>query len=792
MTRLTSSGTERAGASSPNPVNEGARIPSSEERLAALARPDKWFLSGLDGWVWAPPFPDWLDHPGFWDPAHLFHYPFGPLFSVALLDEAGREIELTRLPSAAEAWRPDRLTVAWALGSRAKHRGRDPEEGSPGQRASQALGGEGRPRQAIEERRVLPGGVFESRWRLPAAGIATVATFTAQPAAETGSMSGADGRVTWTRAVQDRKGERLELECVLSLEVAGRAPGGSPTDPDRQRALPVATVIPSQGKAQPRWSLSPFSEGAGDRLAPVGTHPDDQPAWLWGATRASTDPTSPVDVIVRLEVRPHGPIPGQEGIDWHDFFSAFPTFSSGDRHLDCYFDARVFGLGLNRVAGEWPNVPHPAIAEGIEYFHVPITYSAQCHMMEMRWRAGGREAWGSLLNFLSNQRDDGSLHGRLYPNHLTGTDYYHANWGDGVRAVFALHPDRDHLARAYRGLTRFADWLGRERDPEGSGMFTVVNHYETGQEYMSRYVAVDPDADVNEWLPRLRLKGVDVTVYAHQLFRALEWMAGELGHVGDGGDWAARAAKTGDAIREHMWSPEGGIFTDVDGSTGRRTDIKAAVGFYPLLTDLPTAAQAERLLAHLADPSTFGTPFPIPSSSVDDPYFSAEGLWKGMRRNCPWNGRVWPMTTSHLIEALLRRWMTGDGQAGEWGVSILTRFVRMMCDDGDPDRPNCFEHYNPYTGRACYFRGIDDYQHSWVIDLMIRGFAGFHASGEGVSLHPLPHDLPRVTCGPISLRGEPATVETTPDLVRLRLGRRTWDGPRGKPLTISWREIGIG
>ena len=76
-----------------------------------------------------------------------------------------------------------------------------------------------------------------------------------------------------------------------------------------------------------------------------------------------------------------------------------------------------------------PNISHAAIAEGMEYFHIPITYSAQCHMMEMRWRKGGEEAWGSILNFLEHQKSDGSLHGRIYPNHLSGTDYYHANWG---------------------------------------------------------------------------------------------------------------------------------------------------------------------------------------------------------------------------------------------------------------------------------------------------------------------------------------------------------------------------
>ena len=49
------------------------------------------------------------------------------------------------------------------------------------------------------------------------------------------------------------------------------------------------------------------------------------------------------------------------------------------------FDYRIYGLHLNRVEGGRGRIPLPAIAEGIEYFHLPIAYSAQCHMFEMRW-----------------------------------------------------------------------------------------------------------------------------------------------------------------------------------------------------------------------------------------------------------------------------------------------------------------------------------------------------------------------------------------------------------------------
>lgn len=39
----------------------------ADARLDALAREDKWYLSGGDGVLWAPACPLWLDRPGFWE-----------------------------------------------------------------------------------------------------------------------------------------------------------------------------------------------------------------------------------------------------------------------------------------------------------------------------------------------------------------------------------------------------------------------------------------------------------------------------------------------------------------------------------------------------------------------------------------------------------------------------------------------------------------------------------------------------------------------------------------------------
>jgi hypothetical protein len=80
--------------------------------LALLARDDKWFLSATDGIAYAPPFPRWLDAPGFWDEASLFHYSFAPLFTVSALDDDGHEVAMRPV---ARRWTPAELTVDYRL-----------------------------------------------------------------------------------------------------------------------------------------------------------------------------------------------------------------------------------------------------------------------------------------------------------------------------------------------------------------------------------------------------------------------------------------------------------------------------------------------------------------------------------------------------------------------------------------------------------------------------------------------------------------------------------------------------
>jgi hypothetical protein len=269
---------------------------------------------------------------------------------------------------------------------------------------------------------------------------------------------------------------------------------------------------------------------------------------------------------------------------------------------------------------------------------------------------------------------------------------------------------------------------------------------------------------------------VDVTVYAYALFRALERLGPRVGLTPD--TWRARADKTGKAILNKMWDPGVGMFFDVDPQTGERTGVSAAVCFYPYFTDLVGEAHLPGLSQHLLDAEEFWTPFPVPSSSRRDPRYDPDAVWKGKRHNCPWNGRVWPMTNSHVAEALAAVALRHAPALRAQTAEFVTKYVRMMFWDGDAERPNAFEHYHPMSGRPCAYRGIDDYQHSWINDLVVQYVVGLRPAGAGrFVVDPFPFVLDGFEARGLPMQGAAVDVRRSGEEVTVRVNGR--DAGRG-------------
>ncbi|HLQ37607.1 MAG TPA: trehalase family glycosidase [Planctomycetota bacterium] len=412
---------------------------------------------------------------------------------------------------------------------------------------------------------------------------------------------------------------------------------------------------------------------------------------------------------------------------WAAFWDKVPKFQCDWKELERVVRHRFELLYLLRVPHGAGLFHSPAVCEGNGPFHQPTSFSTPAIMREARWLQDPVLARGCLKLFFDNVLHHGQAPGRVYMTGLENSDFYHADWGGGFESLDAIHSDRATKKAVLMAMQRYVKWLANNRDPEGSGITDIVNHFEAGQEFSRRYTVIDDKADrALEFTEQFRLKGIDASVFRYRMVKWLHKVADEIQEKAMANRFHAEAEVIQDTIRRKMWDEKAGIFMDLDPEDRKKTNVKAAVGFYPLATDIPNAKMVERMLDTLSDRKEFWTRYPVPSLSISDPFYDATGRWKGTRKNCPWNGRVWPMINSHVLEGLTHWAERGNKRAQKLAGELLKKTVAMMSGlaEGSQDA-NSFEHYHPETGLGSRYRGVQLYLHAFLLDNIFRIAGGF-------------------------------------------------------------------
>ena len=748
--------------------------------LALLGRTDKWYLGNAGMLIYAPPFPQHLDTPGFWDECHYgdlavprllavsFAWQAPPVRTGGVWHAAG-PVEL-RPCLKTWTWHPDRIEATYGFCGY--------EQLADGR----ALGG-----IALSEiRQIGPDGTLhcilklESRQAAPEGTLHIVAwTMRQRGTAERADAHSGfawDGQaLSYTQAVASRAHARgvsaLPLRIVMS---AGRVPDSVQITPSHSaNAGPRLRFTPLWDSLK-TGRLSDDINGTNilGSVVFAGLHWSEA---LGGGRSAALD--------VRVNVAPLSSSPGEPrsgrelqrapgsaqtvpAAAWREFLSLVPHFECSDEMLTRYYWYRWYGLRLNTIP-PGGNYAAPAVTEGIAYFRGVITYSLMCHIFECKWLADPSLAQGCLRNHLAHQTPAGHFAGHIYVNHVNDQGFYHTDAGGAAGELLLHHPDIQFAGEVDRALVKLLGYYTHQRDREQLSLYDVWDQYETGQEFTSRYFHADEQADLYGWDHKLRLKGVDVTYYVYRLVDFLRQRAQALGRNNDARRHSERLQRIRKAVQSRMWDPERRFFFDYSSDTERISPYWAAVGFYPLITGLASREQALAAGAHLLPGGRFDTPWPTPTVPADDPNFQADPRWRGERANCPWNGRIWPMVNSHIVEVLARLAAEDPRTYRPRLAWYLKRFVAMMFFEKagrpgwpkDPGRPNCFEHYSPQDGTACDYRGIDDYMHSWVADLILKYVAGVRMSQDEdgtlqLLIDPMPFRLKHFLLRDCRLRGQ--------------------------------------
>ncbi len=428
---------------------------------------------------------------------------------------------------------------------------------------------------------------------------------------------------------------------------------------------------------------------------------------------------------------------------WSAYYDKVPRFHCDWKELERVVKNRFDLMFLLRAPHGAGNFTAPAICEGNGPYHTPTSFSAPAIMREARWLQDPTLSRGCLKLFFENVLHNGQVPGRVYMAGSTN-DFYHADWGGGFEALDAMHPDRATKKAVLMAMQRYVKWLANNRDPEGSGLTDIVNHFEAGQEFSRRYTVIDDKADrAVEMLEQFRLKGIDVSTFRYRMVKWLHKVADEIQEKAMANRFQAEVEVIQDTVRKKMWDEKAGLFMDLDPDNRRKTNVKAAVGFYPLATDIPSPKMVDRMLETLSDRKEFWTKYPVPSLSISDPYYDPTGRWKGTRKNCPWNGRVWPMVNSHILEGLTMWAERGNKKAQKLAGDLLKKTVAMMSGalEGS-ELPNSFEHYHPETGLGSRYRGLHLYLHAYLLDNIMRIAGGFAIRYGEIQDDPIMQDAP--------------------------------------------------
>ncbi len=203
--------------------------------------------------------------------------------------------------------------------------------------------------------------------------------------------------------------------------------------------------------------------------------------------------------------------------------------------------------------------------------------------------------------------------------------YNYINWN-----LYKMTGDREFLEEMYQSGKAFYEYLLRNRDGDGDGL------YEWGGVGILECVR---DAQVAVWrevgnpdnFEAIGLSSLMVTEA-----EALAGMAAELGLGDDARTWQRQADAVRRRVNTHLWDEETGFYYHVDKrdndfSFENPDDLKRQeiAGLLPLWAGIPDEERADRLVETLLDSSKFWRKYGVPSLAADDSFYNPQGYWNG-------------------------------------------------------------------------------------------------------------------------------------------------------------------
>lgn len=514
-------------------------------------------------------------------------------------------------------------------------------------------------------------------------------------------------------------------------------------------------------------------------------------------------------------------IPQKVRADWNSWFNTqIPKFQCSNGYFEMLYYYRWWSLYTKMIFAKVGHFYHPAPREGTVAYDGVVSYSGSCISVdELRWMHHPDWAFSSAKEFFAPENlNDGYLSNHIWD---WGIDQDESNMDRLGRSVpyqnyaidafwnaLLIHPSegKQALKQVWPQMCTNLESYSRLFDIDKDGLYeTYPWSNSAGQEWTARYsyfdpipemfrnergrtyapdgsradedlllmekikqsVLTDPDLhwpkDADE-LYRIyyatadhRLATVDQTTYAYKNFLAGASLARLLKDTTKEQLYDRMSNQTRTQLLSVMWDEKEHFFYDVKPVSQKQAKVKASTGFYVFWAGL-AEQQHLPMLQHLFNPKTFWTAFPVPSLPLDYEKYDQiqEAGWNY------WNYPTWPRTTCHVVDGTLWAAKILDASISQNAVQLFERYTLMHFPNGDIQRPNIAERYDPHTGFA--FMDHLDYNHSSWIDLLMKHVAGITPQdSDGLLINPIDMGWEWFSFQNISYRNHMIDVEFSKD-----------------------------
>lgn len=234
--------------------------------------------------------------------------------------------------------------------------------------------------------------------------------------------------------------------------------------------------------------------------------------------------------------------------------------------------------------------------------------------------------------------------------------------------VYEVIQDRDFVAELYEPISRLHRWWMQACDGDRDGLPEYHHPYSSGLD------------DSPLWDFGMPVSSPDLATYLCLEAEALARMARLLGEEEEAAQWEAEADALVERMQARLYDPSSGLFwaIRITAEGGERVPVITPLSLLPMWTGRLPPEVVERLVAHLRDPHTFWTRYPVPTVARSDPRYQPDRMWRGP---------TWVNVNYMLIEALIR-----------CGYRCL---ARELCDrtlELVAKHPDIKEYYHPETG----------------------------------------------------------------------------------------------